>query len=80
LLATTPAIRRQKATQLSHWVRKPVPEPVPSQDKVGWFWQEGIQRKNGDEGGGSLINPDGVAPSLMFGVPASDIFSCIIKS
>jgi len=34
----------------------------------------------GDEGGGSLISPDGVAPSRTVGVSASDIFPCTIKS
>jgi len=34
----------------------------------------------GDEGGGSLINPDGVAQSQIVGVFASDISPCTIKS
>jgi len=33
----------------------------------------------GDDGGGSLISPDGVAPSWMVGVSASVIFPCAIK-
>jgi len=33
-----------------------------------------------DDGGGSLISPDGVAPTRMVGVSASVIFSCTIKS
>jgi len=36
--------------------------------------------KMGDDGGGSLISPDGVVPSWIVGVSASDISSCIIKS
>jgi len=35
--------------------------PVPNQDKVGGLHQEGIRRKNGDDGGGLLISLDGVA-------------------
>ena len=34
----------------------------------------------GDEGGGSLISPDGVALSQIVGVSASDISACTIKS
>jgi len=50
---------------------------VPSQDKL-----EGLQQewhwalKRGDEGGGLLISPDGVAPSQSVSVSASDIFPC----
>ena len=33
----------------------------------------------GDDGGGSLISPDGVAPSWMVVVSASVIFPCTIK-
>jgi len=33
----------------------------------------------GDDGGGSLISADRVAPSLIVGVSASDIFPCAIK-
>jgi len=33
----------------------------------------------GDEGGGSLISPDGVALSRIVGVSASDISPCTIK-
>ena len=36
--------------------------------------------KMGDEEGGSLISPDGVAPSRIVGVSASVIFPCTIKS
>ena len=36
--------------------------------------------KMGDEGGGSLISPDGVAPSRIVGMSASDISPCTIKS
>ena len=35
--------------------------------------------KMGDDGGGSLISPDGVAPSRMVVVSASVIFHCTIK-
>jgi len=34
----------------------------------------------GDEGGGSLISPDGVAPRWIVSVSASVIFPCTIKS
>jgi len=34
----------------------------------------------GDNGGGSLISPDGVAPSRIVGVSASGISACTIKS
>jgi len=36
--------------------------------------------KMGDDGGGSLISPNGVVPSRMVGVSASVIFPCTIKS
>jgi len=36
--------------------------------------------KVGGDGGGSLISSDGVAPSRIVGVSASDIFPCTIKS
>jgi len=36
--------------------------------------------KMGDDGGGLLISPDGVAPSRMVGASAFDIFPCTIKS
>ena len=45
-----------------------------SQAGIKW---ESCDRK--DEGGGSLISPDGVAPSRTVGVPASVIFPCTIK-
>jgi len=35
--------------------------------------------KMGNDGGGSLISRDGVAPSRMFGVSTSVIFPCTIK-
>jgi len=35
--------------------------------------------KMGDEGGGSLISPDGVAPIQMVSVSASVVFPCTIK-
>jgi len=38
-----------------------------------------MRHKNGNDGGGSLISPDGVAPSQMVGVSASVIFPCTIK-
>jgi len=63
-----------------HWVCKPANSvPVPRQDEVGGLWQEGHPAGE-DEGGGSLISPDGVAPSRMVGVSASVIFPCITKS
>jgi len=34
----------------------------------------------GEEGGGSLISPDGVTPSRIVGVSAADILPCTIKS
>ena len=36
--------------------------------------------KVGGDGGGSLISSDGVAPSRIVGVSASDIFPCTMKS
>jgi len=56
--------------------------PVPSQDKVVGLRQEGHLHKNGegDDGGGSLIGPDGVAASWMVSVSASVIFLCSTKS
>ena len=36
--------------------------------------------KIGDDCGGSLIRPDGVAPNRMVGVSVSVIFPCTIKS
>jgi len=35
--------------------------------------------KMGDDGGGSLISPDGVAPSRIVGVSASDVSPCTMK-
>ena len=34
----------------------------------------------GGDGGGSLISPDGVAPSQMVGVSTAVIFPCTMKS
>jgi len=54
-----------------------------SQARIEWedCSRKGIRRKKmvGD-GGGSLISPDGVAPSRMVGVSASVIFPCTTKS
>jgi len=36
--------------------------------------------KMGDDGGGPLISPDGVAPSRTVGVSVSVIFPCTIKT
>ena len=36
--------------------------------------------KMGDEGGGSLISPDAVAPSRIVGMSAPNIFPCTMKS
>jgi len=55
--------------------------PVPSQHKVGGLQQERHPAyKWGDDGGGSLISPDGVTPNWIVGVSASFIFPCTIKS
>jgi len=54
-----------------------------SQARIKWEGcsRKGIRHKNGeDDNAGSLINPDGVAPSRMVGVSASVIFPCTIKS
>jgi len=53
--------------QPRQWVCKPAYlMPVRSQDKLGGLRQEGHPaQKWGDEGGGSLISPDGVAPSRI---------------
>jgi len=57
----------------SHWVCKPAYlVPVSSQDKLGGLWQE----KWGHHGGGSLISPDGVAPSRIVGVSVCGISPC----
>jgi len=57
-----------------------------SQAKIKWHLrQEGIQHTkmggpgSGDDGGGSLISLDGVAPCWMVGVSASVIFPSTIK-
>ena len=69
-----------------HWVCKPAYlVPVPSQDKLGRVvarWASGVKMGGWWRtfGCGSLISPDGVAPSHIVGVSASVIFPCIIKS
>ena len=53
------------------------------QARINWegCGRKGIRLKNRrQDGGGSLISPDGVAPSQIVGVSASDIFPCTIKS
>jgi len=55
--------------------------PVPSQDKIGRVVAgraSGV--KMGNDEGGSLISVDGVEPSRIVGVSASDISPCTIKS
>jgi len=66
----------------SHWICKPAYlVPVPSQDKLGGLRQEGHPvQKLGDDGGGSLVSPDGVTPSWIVGVSVSDISACTITS
>jgi len=54
-----------------------------SQARINWEGcsRKGIRHNNGgDDGGGSLISPVGVAPSLTVGESASVIFPCTIKS
>jgi len=51
--------------------------PVPSQ--VGVVAGRACGIKMGDDGGGPLISPVGVAPSQMVRVSASVIFPCTIK-
>jgi len=55
---------------------------VPSKDKLGGLWQEGhsLGIKMGDEGGALLISLDGVAPSRIVDVSASNISHCTTKS
>jgi len=54
--------------------------PVPSQDKLGGLRQEGHPaQKWGDDGDGSLISSEGVAPSWTVAVSTSVIFPCTIK-
>jgi len=54
--------------------------PTPSQDKLGGLQQEGHPAlKWGMREVGSLIGPDGVAPSPIFSVSGSDISLCSIK-
>jgi len=53
--------------------------PVPSQDKWEGCGRKGIQCNMGDEGGGLLIRPHGVAASRMVSVSASDISPGTIK-
>jgi len=53
-----------------------------SQARINWegCGRKGIRRKNeGDDGGGSLISSEGVAPSWTVGVSTSVIFPCTIK-
>jgi len=52
-----------------------------SQARINWegYGRKGIRHKMGNEGGGSLISPDGMAPSQIVGVSAS-ISPCTIKS
>jgi len=63
------------------WICKPAYlVPVPSQDEVGGLRQEGHSAyKMGDEGGGSLISLDGVAPIWMVSVSTSVILPCTTK-
>ena len=53
-----------------------------SQGRINWegCGRKVIRCKNAGEKGGSLISPDGVAPSQIVGVSASVIFPCTIKS
>jgi len=53
-----------------------------SQARINWegCGRKGIWCKNGgDDGGGSLISLEGVAPSWTVGVSTSVIFPCAIK-
>jgi len=54
-----------------------------SQDKLGGMRQEGHPASKWgplrDEGGGSLISPDGVVPSQTVSVSVSDISPCTIN-
>jgi len=52
-----------------------------TQSRINWegCGRKGILHKDGgDDGGGSLISPYGVAPSWIVGVSASVIFPCIV--
>jgi len=52
---------------------------VPARIKWEGCGRKSIWHKNGgDDGGWSLISTDGVAPSFIVGVSASDIFYCTI--
>jgi len=53
-----------------------------SQARIQWqgYDRKGIWHKNGGWGGGSLINPDEVAPIWVVSVSATVIFPCTIKS
>ena len=54
-----------------------------SQARIKWegCGRKGIRRKKmGGDVGGSMIIPDGVAPSRIICVSASVIFPCIVKS
>ena len=61
----------------SHCICKPA-YLVPVEAKINW---EGCGRKGilRDEGGGSLISPDGVVPSQTVSVSVSDISPCTIN-
>jgi len=60
----------------SLWVCKPAYlVPGPSQDNLGGLRQQGhLAYKWGNDTAGSLISPDGVVLSQIFGMPASVIF------
>jgi len=59
--------------QPSHCICKPAYLVlVAIQDKLGRLWQEGHPaQKWGDNGGGSLISPDGLVPIHIVAVSAS---------
>ena len=72
--------KRPLPDHIGHWVWNPAYlVSVPSQDKFGGLQQEGHQ-KWGNDGGGLLISPDGLASSWIVGVSASVILHCTIKS
>ena len=55
---------------------------VPIHDKLGGCDRKDIQHKNwGDNGGGSLISPDGVAPSRIVGKKGHKtvVYVCVIR-
>ena len=54
----------------------------PNPEKIGRVMPgraSGV-KNGGDDGGGSLISPDGVVPSRIVSVSASVIFHCTIKA